>query len=807
MTVVKNLMIRGGADFSPMKKSMDKASKDIGDFKTSVAKGMQAVAAALSSAAALGLAVLVKDAVKSAMDVEAAIQQINRMMGSSAQAFLDWAQDGAKAFGFARADAIRFGAIYANLLSGFATDTATTMKYTQDLLKASAVVAAATGRQMQDVMERIRSGLLGETDAIEDLGININVAMIETTKAFRDLANGRSWENLGFNTQQTIRYFAILEQASRKYGLQLAENTNSRQLMFVAQLKDLQLALGNAFLPVYNAVLPALTSMTQALANAMDVVAQFMQTLFGKAAVQSIEATKEQSSAVNELGEAYKEAGKKAKGAVAGFDEINQLADAEGAAAGVGTGTTALGKEIAKSELNQVAQTPEWMEQLAQQVREFLEPLRDPIKRVTEAFKSLWEALKGLADTAPVKAFFNMLAENKRLEITIGLELLAGILEAVASGLKIVTGLFNLDFKTALEGAEGYVSAIFDTIKGVVEPFFPDVAAKMEQFKKGFGAAWSNLKGLIEEKAGPVIEAAKKKITEIKDEVLKRWDALKTESGVKWDEFKVYLSEKWTEVQEYTDWDSIRASIIQAWTNLQTETGRKWDAFKEYLSQKWAAVKNFTDWGAVKDAVLKKWDELRSSTGEKFDDLKSFIKEKWDAISKIDLSSVGAAVLAAWGAIKSNTATIWSEISGAVVKSINAIVDSINSIIRTANKASIKLPNGTIGVNIPEIPRIPNIPKLARGGIVDGATNMGNYIAGEAGAEMIVPLENTSFVDKLASALGTAVMNAMQVSMGGNNGGRDGPVIVMDTVEVARVLYPHIDRESRRRGGALIQTT
>ena len=35
----------------------------------------------------------------------------------------------------------------------------------------TAVVASKTGRTVQDVQERVRSGLLGNTEAIEDLGV------------------------------------------------------------------------------------------------------------------------------------------------------------------------------------------------------------------------------------------------------------------------------------------------------------------------------------------------------------------------------------------------------------------------------------------------------------------------------------------------------------------------------------------------------------------------------------------------------------------------------------------------------------
>src|SRR4051794_10421863 len=119
MAVVKNLMVRAGADFSGMKKEMDKASKNLKGFKDDTSKVMKDVTSSLTpfkagmktalagigaALAALGLGTIVKDAVKSAMDVEAAMQQINRTMGSSAAAFMEWANNGSKAFNMGKSD-------------------------------------------------------------------------------------------------------------------------------------------------------------------------------------------------------------------------------------------------------------------------------------------------------------------------------------------------------------------------------------------------------------------------------------------------------------------------------------------------------------------------------------------------------------------------------------------------------------------------------------------------------------------------------------------------------------------------------
>lgn len=292
----------------------------------------------------LGIGKIFVNSVQSAMKVEAAIQQITRTMGESTNQFLKWSKANALAFNMSQSDAMNYGAIFSNLVSTFSNGTQQTLQYTTDLLKASSIIASGTGRTMEDVMERIRSGLLGNTEAIEDLGVNVNVAMLQSTEAFKRFANGKSWDQLSFQTQQQIRLMAILEQTSNKFGGEVFNNTNSSLQQFVAVLKDVALNIGNAFLPIMNVVMPILTNFAMGLRTVTGYVAAFMQTLFGykpsnKTGVGGA------TGQVNALGNAATKTGEKAKKAqkevsrlLGGFDEINVLSKNSNSDSG-GSGT------------------------------------------------------------------------------------------------------------------------------------------------------------------------------------------------------------------------------------------------------------------------------------------------------------------------------------------------------------------------------------------------------------------------------------------------------------------------------------
>ena len=381
----------------------------------------------------LGIGKIFVNSVQSAMKVEAAIQQITRTMGESTNQFLKWSKANALAFNMSQSDAMNYGAIFSNLVSTFSNGTQQTLQYTTDLLKASSIIASGTGRTMEDVMERIRSGLLGNTEAIEDLGVNVNVAMLQSTEAFKRFANGKSWDQLSFQTQQQIRLMAILEQTSNKFGGEVFGNTNSSLQQFVAVLKDVALNIGNAFLPIMNVVMPILTNFAMGLRTVTGYVAAFMQTLFGykpsnKTGVGGA------TGQVNNLGNAATKTGEKAKKAqkevnrlLGGFDEINVLSKNSNSDSGgseTNTPTTGGGvldfsnAEILEPDTSGLEAAVNKFKDIFRPVAESFENLKKSlnpfIDNVAENLKWFWDEILVPFGTwsisSLIPAFFNVLA-------------------------------------------------------------------------------------------------------------------------------------------------------------------------------------------------------------------------------------------------------------------------------------------------------------------------------------------------------------------------------------------------------------
>ncbi len=207
---------------------------------------------------------------KSAMEQEAAMQQVDLIYGDASKTIKDFAENTAVSFNMSTKDAYKYSQIYGNLIQSITDDTKENATYTQQLLKASSVIASATGRTMEDVMDRIRSGLLGNTEAIEDLGVNVNVSLLESTDAFKKFAGDKSWKQLDFQTQQQIRLFGILEQTTKKYGSTVNQNTASSVQKLSAKFNNLTSKLSKKLLPIANNIIDTVEKFIDQLDNLSD---------------------------------------------------------------------------------------------------------------------------------------------------------------------------------------------------------------------------------------------------------------------------------------------------------------------------------------------------------------------------------------------------------------------------------------------------------------------------------------------------------------------------------------------------------
>lgn len=303
---------------------INKGMSQIQGKATGLTKTISKLGAAIASAFAIQKIIqFSNESASLATQTEASVQRLVDIYGSASDSVGDFIDANARALGMSKAAAASFSSVYGNLFSVWA-DQATNAELTNRYLNMTAVVASKTGRTVEDVQERIRSGLLGNTEAIEDLGIFVNVKTIEMTDAFQRMANGKSWEQLDAYTQQQIRSMAILEQATAKYGDEVADTSATIRNRYKAAYEDFQNSWGNI---VNTVLLPVLEILTKVF----DIATRGLNNLSGRSGQilensEGLTETSEQTAEnIDEQTKNQKELNKEMKKTLAGFDEIQIL--------------------------------------------------------------------------------------------------------------------------------------------------------------------------------------------------------------------------------------------------------------------------------------------------------------------------------------------------------------------------------------------------------------------------------------------------------------------------------------------------
>lgn len=212
----------------------------------------------------------------------------------------------------------------------------------------------------------------------------------------------------------------------------------------------------------------------------------------------------------------------------------------------------------------------------------------------------------------------------------------------------------------------------------------------------------------------------------------------------------------------------VVSSIVEG---LFSAASKIWEAFTSIFSKAWDGI-----CGIFENAGSWFSDIFSGAAGgieTAWQNVTGFFSGIWDGITGV-FSGIGRwfgkiftdavdNIKKAWSGVTDFFSRLWQGIWLVIKTPINWIIDGINTIIGGLNSLAIDVPDWVPfvggqhwGISIPEV------PKLARGGVVKGGMP---FIAGEAGAEAVIPLENNKkwisrVANEMVSALGVQPQKA-----------------------------------------------
>lgn len=740
--------------FTADTRGFDRGAQKVGRGLASLAKGALGLAGV-----GLGLKGLV-NMEKAFVGLESSARRVTQLFGDSSKYIQYFAETTTASFGMSESIAYQYAATFGNLFRGITTGAEENSKVTVAMLKAAAVVASKTGRSMQDVTERIRSGLLGSTEAIEDLGINVNVSMLEMTDAFKKIADGRSWQQLNFYEQQQVRTLGILEQAHNNFGDSVDKGSAFTLASLGSAFKDLT-AYGGQFI---NAALQPISQWLTTIVREATTALKALASLIGLEVDTGGNYAGSLEKAVEAQEDLTAETKKtaKARSMLAGFDELNILGSEKGASGGTDPTSGGLSSVFDSLELPELGDSSNKMaaqiERLSTRARGALDRLRGSIDGVKPSVRSMGQSFSQLWKNtlAPMASFFIFdfaipLAQSwGNTVLPILGEATVWALQEMATHFEWVVGVYNTLWETILKpiwiGIREAIKDVWEIASDLWDkhgrPLMDNLSLFFETFRGLCEALWTEV-------LQPIIEPFLEMVSWL-------WDKHLSHVVYRVGDFLGTLINGTVEF-----YNGFIAPIVD-W--LIHTLGPVFSVVFSYIGDVFGTV-----FGIISDVV----GGILRVLGGIIDFIVGVFTGDWEQ---------------AWEGVKDIFLGIWDAVSGVLKGAVNLIIDALNAFIRGLNKIKFDVPSWVPLIGGKKFGfEIPLIPKLADGGFITGPSLVA--VGETRQKEVVIPLERDT-------GWATILAQKITAASGGSQGG--GPIIIPVYVG-GRKLYEAVIDESKRQ--------
>ena len=569
-----------------------------------------------------------------------------------------------------------------------------------------------------------RAGELTKQITDASKGADIKAAMEGAKSAIQGGVKSILKYGIGIRTLYVL--FRKLKQYTIEAVKAFAENdpeTKKNIDELKASLSALKGSWGAAFAPILNAVIPVLQTLIGWLTKAVNAIAQFFAALSGKGTFKR--AISETGKLSDNLGGAADNA-KEAKKQLMGIDTLNVMTDNDtGGGGGGGSGSGLKYEDV----------------QISDNIKGNLQTIKDLVIAIGAGIAA-WSLGKFLSNLGLIKGGFKQLL-GIALLVGGAVAAIEGGIDAWTTGVdwgnlsEMIGGVAVAALGAAIAfGAIGAGIALLVGGIGMLVVAFHDWITTGELstqtaalFAGGIAAIGIGL-GLLTGSWIPVVIAA---VLALGMALVKWWDEISAWFDNIIEKVNAFFNKAIRTISEKGS--LIANSFIIMYGNIQMVFNAIAGTIKTVLATIRAILVTFAQ--IVKGFATGDWSSALES-----------IKNVW-----VDV----------WNSIKQTVVSIINSILGTVEGFVNGIIVAINRVINAFSSVAQFFGGGGISWRASKI----SIPRLAKGGIVDGATP---FIAGEAGKEAVIPLErNTRWITLVADELADILIDRMTDKFAGLN--------------------------------------
>lgn len=235
-----------------------------------LAIGLEVAGRTLTQFVSVPVAKFIQSSVTEASHLNEVINQTKVIFGETATEVLNWAETLEASLGLSTTEALEANNNFARLFNEVGVGMEQSSEFAQALVERIGDLASFTDFPIEQVIQRVTSGLVGETEAVRRLGIILDETVIKQEAYNQGIVESGAV----LNTEQKflLRLQQILAQTSEAQGdaARTADTYAGQLRQMHRNTSELQKEVGQIFLPtftrlasVFNGVLNSLTSMAE----------------------------------------------------------------------------------------------------------------------------------------------------------------------------------------------------------------------------------------------------------------------------------------------------------------------------------------------------------------------------------------------------------------------------------------------------------------------------------------------------------------------------------------------------------------
>lgn len=319
----------------------------------------------------------------------------NVSMGRFAEEAKAYAETVGDVMGIDPSDWLRAQGTFQTLATGFGVVSERAAVMSKNLTQLGYDISSFYNISQSDAMQKLESAFAGELEPVRRLGYDLSQAKLEAVAL--SLGIDKAVSSMTQTEKAELRYYTLMTQVTQVQGdmARTLEAPANQLRVFQAAVQQASRALGSLFIPALNAVLPYAIAFVKVITMAAQVLAGLFGFNLPDMDASSFDDVSSSVGGITDEMDTATDAAKELKGALAGFDEINLIAqpDSSGNAGDISAGGGGFNFELPEYDFIDSAMTTK-VDEIVQKLKEWL-GLTDEINSWADFFDTkLGEILK-----------------------------------------------------------------------------------------------------------------------------------------------------------------------------------------------------------------------------------------------------------------------------------------------------------------------------------------------------------------------------------------------------------------------------